>query len=143
MFFRQQKTMSDKFSFFVAICPYEDLKVCFNLLPKCVKMYVKCEMEDPGLRKIALVWNKKVSVEHVMNLVPVLTNICGSKCDGKGRHILATKYIRWREWMKESHYEKLSNELRKRSKFLNRPWLPSKDTPTRVHNFFEERTFHK
>lgn len=135
--------MTESFSFFVAICPYEDLKTCFNLLPHSVKMYVKCEMEEmAGVRKIALVWSRKVTIEHVIKKIPVLINISGSKCDAKGRHILATKYIRWRTWMRESHYEKLSQELRKRSKFLNRPWLPSKTSPSRVHNFFEERNHH-
>ena len=132
----------EKFSFFIAICKYEDLKTLFNLLPKTSKMYVKCEMESPGTRKVALCYHSKTKLDTVVKNLPFLLEVCGSKCDGHGRHVLATKYIRWREWMNSYQYEKLSEKLRKRSKFLNRPWLPAKNSPSQVKNFFIERCFN-
>lgn len=130
----------DKFSAFIGIIPFEDLKLQFDLIPKSWKMYVKCDMESPGTRKCVFITNNKVSIEHVANVVHLAIEIGPTYCNnGKARHILRTKYIRWRSWMKESEYLKLSEKQRQRSKFLNRPWLPSKTSESRVHNFFEER----
>lgn len=131
--------MEEKFSFFIALCPYDELKNCFDLLPNTCRMYVKCEMEQAGVRKVAIVWHNKVTVNHVIKRIPFFDQICGSKCTKEGRHLLKTKYIRWRSWMNEYQYEKLSQSLRKRSKFLNRPWLPDPKNPYKVRNFFEER----
>ena len=132
-----KKRMTDsKFSFFVAIADYNDLKYIANVIPKTVKMYVKAEMETPGTRKIALAWHNKTTVDHVTKVIPCLIEICGSACYAKQRHILTTKYVAWKQWMRETDYEKLSDKVRKRCKFLNRPFMLSETNPYKVKNFF-------
>ena len=126
---------SDKYSAFIAIIPFEDLQLQFTLIPKSWKMYVKSEMETPGTRKCVFISPNKISIEHVLKVVHLAIEICPTSCkDGMSRHKIYTQYIRWRNWMSESDYFKLSDAQKKRSKFLNKPWLPSKQSPSRVLN---------
>ena len=133
--------MTEKYSFFVAIAPYEELTNIARLIPKTWKFYVKCNMEQAGTRKIVIITgSNKVSMEHVVRTIPFLIQICPSTGrDGKTKHILTTQYIRWRPWMRARDYEKLSDEVRKRTKFIDRPHMPDKENPYKVKNFFIER----
>ena len=125
--------MNSSFSAFVTIIPFEDLQLQFNLIPKTWKMYVKCEMESPGTRKCVFIIPKRISIEHAEQVIHLAIEICGTSCNnGHARHMLRTKYIRWRNWMSENDYFKLSEKLRKRSKFLNKPWTPDPHNPNRV-----------
>ena len=114
--------MTDSFYSFVAIVKFEDIKYIPPLLPSSYRLYVKAKMEedDPSLRRIAIVNTKrKVTVDYICSLLPMLVNVCGYQFGGREKHILLTKYIRWREWMTVKEYSQLAEHLKKKSKFYS------------------------
>ena len=117
---------SDKFSAFVAIIPFEDIQNQFNLLPSSWNFYVKSKMEEiPGTRKCVIITPNKISIEHALNVIHLAIEVSPTSCkDSKSKNILRTQYIRWRNWMTERDYFKLSDVQKQRSKFLNRPYIP-------------------
>lgn len=124
---------TDNFSAFIAIIPYEELKFTCDTIPKTWKMYVKSEMESPETRKCVFIVPRKISMNHFEKTVHRALQFCGTSChDGHSRHKLRTSYIRWRQWMSESDYIKLSEIQRKRSKFLNSPWYPHPNNPNKT-----------
>ena len=117
---------SDKFSAFVTIIPFEDLQNQFNLLPRSWNFYVKSQMETPGTRKCVIITPNKISIEHAINVIHLAIEISPTSCkDNKSKQILRNQYIRWRSWMSERDYFKLSDVQKQRSKFLNHPFIPS------------------
>ena len=112
--------MTDRFYSFVAIVKYEDIKYIPPLLPSTYRLYVKAKMEEEGLRRIAIVNTKnKVTVDYICSLLPMLVNVCGYHFGNREKHILLTKYIRWREWMTVKEYSQLADHLKKKSKFYS------------------------
>lgn len=137
MKFRTKRMTDSKYSAFVTICNVTELLDIFRLIPKSWHMYVKNEMEEPGTRKVVFICPNKVSLDYAEKTIWLALQICPTSCDsGYAKHMLKTRYIRWRYWMSESQYLKLSEKQRERSKFLDRKWLPAK--PNKVHNFFTD-----
>ena len=99
-------------------------------------------MEDAqGTHKIAITsGTNRVTVDHICKLLPFLIKVCGSSCSsGAAKHTLMTQYVRWREWIHDWEYEKVSASVRKRTKYLNRPFHPHPTNPNKVKDFFKER----
>ena len=128
-----------KYTAFVAICNFEELLDIFRLIPNSWHMYVKSEIEEPGTRKVVFICPNKVSFDYAEKTVWLALKMCPTSCkSGYAKFMLRNKYIRWRNWMSESQYLKLSEKQRERTKFLDRKLLPSKTAPNKVHNFFTD-----